>query len=96
MKQEISIIKGALDAMQAFTSQQKKEALDILSGKTTKALKEKTEGPVLLTQAQAAQFLGLSRSTIWRMTQTGELTPIQIHGSKRYRKVDLEKLAGLQ
>ena len=90
------IIEAAIKAAVDITPQQKKEAMDILSGKAKQTPQEKKDGPALLTQAQAAKFLGLSRSTIWRMAQAGELTPIPIHGSKRYRKVDLEKLAGLK
>ena len=87
-----AVIKAAVE----ITPQRKQQALDILSGKVKQLPTDKTDGSVLFTQVQAAKFLGLSRSTIRRMTQAGEITPIPVHGSKRYRKVDLEKLIGLK
>ena len=94
MQQEISIIKATLDAMQAFTPQQKKEALDILAGKI-KHPTDQAEKSILLTRVEAAKLLGCSPMTIYRLVQDGKLHSVKLRGKNRYRRVDLEKIAGL-
>jgi excisionase family DNA binding protein len=94
MKQEISIIKATLDAMQAFSPQQKKEALDILAGKL-KHPTDQIEKSILLTRAEAAKLLGCSPMTIYRLVKDGKLQPVKLREKNRYRRVDLEKIAGL-
>ena len=47
----------------------------------------------LVTVQEAAQFLRLSRSTIYQMMDRGELTYAKIRGSRRIPKVGLNKLA---
>ncbi len=34
--------------------------------------------PLLLSQQEAAYLLGVERTTIWRMTKRGDLTPVRI------------------
>ena len=95
MQQEISIIKATLDAMRAFTPQQKKEALDILSGKAAPDLatdKDRAQSP-LLTQAETARYLNCSRHTISRMVADEQLHPVTVRGCVRYRRDELDAIA---
>lgn len=57
----------------------------------------KTEQPeaLLLTQAQSARALGCSRWTVRNLTRNGQLVPVPLLGAKRYRRGDVEKLAGI-
>ena len=48
----------------------------------------------LATATQAAHFLALSRTTLWRLTRGGVLSPVRIGGAVRYRWADLHALAG--
>ena len=49
---------------------------------------------LVVTQKQAAQMLGVSRVTIWRMTKECILHPVEIlPGSWRYRLRELAQLA---
>jgi hypothetical protein len=49
---------------------------------------------LLLTQRQAAELLGVNRTTVWRMTAMGILRPVEISpGNKRYERVQVETLA---
>ena len=56
---------------------------------------EATQGPRgLATTAQAAAFLSISRTTLWRLERQGVITPIRIGCATRFRWVDLHALAG--
>jgi excisionase family DNA binding protein len=46
----------------------------------------------LMTVAEAADYLRLSRPTIYRMVQAGELPAAAIRGQVRIRRRDLEAL----
>jgi hypothetical protein len=49
---------------------------------------------LLLTQRQAAELLGVVRTTVWRLTGLGILTRSEISpGTKRYERVQVETLA---
>jgi excisionase family DNA binding protein len=54
-----------------------------------------TERPALLTQRQAAEFLGIHRHTFAQLVAAGSLEPVRIPGMRRlrYRRVDVEELA---
>jgi excisionase family DNA binding protein len=88
------IIEAAIKAAVDITPQQKKEAMDILSGKTKKPT-DQAEKPILLTRAEAAKLLGCSPMTIYRMVKDGKLQPVKLREKNRYRRIDLEKIAGL-
>jgi excisionase family DNA binding protein len=44
---------------------------------------------VLLASGQVQQLLGLSRTTIWRLTRTGALPAVRIGAALRYRRSDV-------
>ena len=50
----------------------------------------------LATAAQAASFLSLSRTTIWRLERQGLLAPVRIGRTLRFRWRDLRAVAGME
>ena len=78
--------------LQATPEQQ--ELIDrILEGKA-EAAKPERRGPLLVSMGPAAQFLGVSRSTLWRMIQAGRLDRVEVFtNSFRVRREDLEAIA---
>jgi predicted DNA-binding transcriptional regulator AlpA len=53
-----------------------------------------SEDPILVSQAQAAKLLGVSRVTVWRMAKEGMLHPVEIlPGSFRYAFEEIATLA---
>jgi excisionase family DNA binding protein len=70
----------------------------ILSGETltgeasTKV--ETASGPLLLSMGAAAKYLGVGRSTLWRMIKAGRVQPVELlPGTKRVRRADLIAIA---
>jgi predicted DNA-binding transcriptional regulator AlpA len=56
-----------------------------------------TPGPLLLGMSASAKLLGVSRATLWRMTNLGLLQKVEIlPGSFRLRRADLEAIAAGQ
>ncbi len=50
--------------------------------------------PLLLTQKQAAQMLGISRVSLWRLTREAVFRPVEIFpGRFRYRREEIEAVA---
>jgi excisionase family DNA binding protein len=78
--------------LQATPAQQ--EAIDrILAGQMPAAAPTAT-GPLLMNMGPAAKFLGVSRTTLWRMIQAGKLAKVEVlPGSFRVRRAELEGLA---
>jgi excisionase family DNA binding protein len=54
--------------------------------------KEKTRG--LATVAEARRFLSVSRATVYRMIEEGELPSLKVRGTRRLRWADLEAYVG--
>lgn len=51
-------------------------------------------GPLLMGMAASAKFLGVSRTTLWRMINEGRLQKVEVlPGSFRLRRADLEAVA---
>ena len=48
----------------------------------------------LLTIDEAARLLSVSKMTLYRWDQNGILKKVEIGGKRRYRKSDIERLAG--
>lgn len=46
----------------------------------------------LLTPEEAQALLSVSHTTLWRLSKTGQLSPISVGGSKRYRQSDINRL----
>ncbi len=65
----------------------------ILDGKIQKPPPQ-TIGPLLMGMTASAKFLGVSRTTLWRMVDKGRLQKVEVlPGSFRLRRVDLEAIA---
>ena len=53
-----------------------------------------TDGPLLLTQKEAANALGISRVTLWRLTREAVFAPVELTpGNFRYRRDEVEAVA---
>jgi excisionase family DNA binding protein len=64
----------------------------ILAGKLEKP-PEPLKGPLLMMIKDAAALLGVHRATIWRLIKAGRLTTVELLGSQRVRRADVEALA---
>lgn len=66
----------------------------ILDGKPPAPHDEPPTGPLLMGMSAAAKYLGVSRSTLWRICCAGRLQKVELYpGSFRLRRADLIKLA---
>ena len=55
-----------------------------------------TTGPLLYGMDAGAKYLGVSRSTLWRIIKSGGITPIEFRpGSYKVRRCDLDRIAGV-
>ena len=65
----------------------------ILQGMIQKTMPQ-TVGPLLMGMTASAKFLGVSRTTLWRMVDKGLLQKVEVlPGSFRLRRADLEAIA---
>lgn len=65
----------------------------ILDGKFQMRTTESV-GPLLMGMMAAAKFLGVSRTTLWRMVNDGRLKKVEVlPDSFRLRRADLEAIA---
>ena len=64
-------------------------SLDALALRAAEAAK----GPLLLRVKDAAALLGVHRTTMWRLVQAGRLETVELLGSLRVRRADIEALA---
>lgn len=47
--------------------------------------------PLLLTEAQAAALLNLSKRKLWELSARGSIRSVKISALKRYRLIDLQE-----
>jgi excisionase family DNA binding protein len=47
--------------------------------------------PALMSTSDAAEYLGLSESTLRRLRGGGELSSVRVRGVTRYRRIDLDR-----
>lgn len=79
-----------LKFLQATPDQQ--AAIDrILEGRL--APEEAPKGPLLMMIKDAAALLGVHRATIWRLVRAGRLEGVELLGSVRIRRADVEAIA---
>ena len=50
-------------------------------------------GPLLMGVKDAAALLGVHRATIWRLVKAGRLETVELLGSLRVRRADVEGVA---
>ena len=82
------MLKVALTSDETIVPEQRNAVLAILNDRVPK----NAALPLVLTQKAAAERLGVSRFTIRKMTIKGDLHPVRIHESWRYRRAELETI----
>jgi hypothetical protein len=82
------ITTAAIKADASLPSDRKEAALQFLRGQTDSLLPR-----FLVSQAEAARALSVSRLTIWRLVRDGILHPVCIRGARRYRVEELQVVA---
>lgn len=50
------------------------------------------EPDVLISPSEARRRLSISSTTEWRLNRSGELSPVFIGGSKRYRESEIQAI----
>lgn len=95
MSNERKLTESLLHALLTATTPQKAAALAALrAAPPARAAKTAAPGPLLLGPSKAAQLLGVSRSSLWRMIRTGRLPTVEIlPGCRRVRRTDVEAVA---
>ena len=83
-----SSTRAAIKADAGIASDRKAAALAYMGGKAADLAR-----PLLVTQAEAARLLSMSRVTVYRLVRGGVLHPVEVRGAKRYRVEDLERIA---
>jgi excisionase family DNA binding protein len=66
---------------------------DILDGRIAPRQGPIATGPLLLPMGKAAELLGVSRPTLWRMLNAGKLTRVEVlPNTFRVRRLEVEAL----
>ena len=102
MSKEFVSIQNLLLSSENMVLQLKKEDLkefanQILLGAKSIAMLEAEAAATsdqLLSIDEAAKLLSVSKMTLYRWDQNGILKKVEIGGKRRYRKSDIERLAG--
>ena len=68
-------------------------AIDHVLNGTTAPARSEQRGSLLLRVGDAAQLLGVHRATIRRLMLAGRLTPVELLGSVRVRRHEVEEIA---
>lgn len=94
MKKTMDANERMLKILQASPDQQ--AAIDaILEGR--KPDEQTIQGPLLMGVEEGAKFMGVSRTTLWRIIKSGDIKPIEYRpGSYKVRRQDLERVAGVR
>ena len=68
------------------------EILDYIAAHGTQAAASSAQQDELLTSEEACRKLSVSNTTLWRMAQSGHLTPVKVGVQNRYRLSDIAEL----
>ena len=84
------IIQVSFEDLKAFAQE------ILIEAKTIAMIQAETaaSSDQLLTIDEAAKLLSVSKMTLYRWDQNGILKKVEIGGKRRYRKSDIERLAG--
>ncbi len=89
-----NVTNEILKALIPAPEERKVAALKALRGEAPEPAARPVTGPLLLGMGQAARFLGVSRSTLWRILQAKTIQQVELFpGSFRVRREDLMALA---
>lgn len=81
-----------LKFLQASPAQQ--AAIDKILNGEVRAPPDLAKGPLLLGMSAAAKYLGIGRSTLWRMVKAGVVEKVELlPGTYRIRRADLDSIA---
>lgn len=90
MSSENVVLQLSLKDLQEFAKQILHEAKSIAMLEAEAA----ATSDQLLTIDEAAKLLSVSKMTLYRWDKNGYLKKVEIGGKRRYRKSDIERLAG--
>ena len=77
------------------TAPEIRATIDLLIENASEQKPQRLTGPLLLSMGAAASYLGVSRSTLWRLIGTGVLPKFELlPGTFRVRRVDIEHFVG--
>jgi excisionase family DNA binding protein len=83
------IIKILLEADDTIPIEHQRNIWEVVTNRP----KDDSSLPLLLTQAQAAALLGMSRISVHRLVQAGKMPRVKILDCWRYHRADIEELA---
>ena len=90
-KTETELTGEICQALPLARVEQKILALQVLQGKKTPELQP--VGPLLMSMGHAAKYLGIGRSTLWRLVQNGRIKKHELFpGCFRLRRADLDAI----
>jgi excisionase family DNA binding protein len=93
----MTVLEELIAAVLGATESRREEALKLLRGEARLAIPLEPPpltAPLLLNMGHAASYLGVSRTTLWRMIRSGRLEEVEVlPGSHRLRRADVEGLA---
>lgn len=93
-KNTIEAVKAILACDSTVTGKMQACVLGILNGQDLSQGPEKAEPlPLMLSQSEAGRLLGVSRITIFRMLESGELHRVQVHGVPKIKRSEIEQVA---
>ncbi len=98
MDRPLSLIEELLLAILAADDNRRREGLRVLRGESVTEIDSAPQtGPMLMRMGEAARYLGVSRTTLWRMIRDERLEHVEMRrDSFRLRKIDLDRLAGIR
>lgn len=77
----------------AASPERKTAALKALRGEAAPAV-QALAGPLFFNMGGAAKYLGIGRSSLWRLVQAGRVPTVELMpGMIRVRRADLDQLA---
>jgi hypothetical protein len=89
----MSTIEQLMQAALTAPEERRQAALRVLQGETTPVAKPVT-GPLLMNINAAAKFLGVSRTTLWKIVAAGAVERLEVFpGSFWVTRASLEALA---
>lgn len=91
MKQNMDANERMLKLLQA-TPEMLAEIDAVLAGNK----QPETTGPLLMSMTAGCEYLGVSRTTLWRLIKKGRIETVEfMPGSHKVRRRDLDRIAGV-
>lgn len=87
------IDSGANVILQISVYDLKSFACELLS-QSNNSIKEVSEKEMYYTASEVSKMLHVDKSTLWRWSKSGYLSPIELGGKRLYRQSDINSLMG--